>query len=247
MKIGKAKSTKNVVESKLIWNKAGNKVGARTAEGENLLFTEYPDWLNKSVKNINYRLSYNEGKLLFLSPVVGIFPVKFVEFAKDENGKLEPVARNGSGDFGPWTKYQFRATLRMTDPAFNGMPLTLFLTYGTDKRDFVGENGGMAELVPSNAKVQSKDFITLTEFLDATGISEQDYKFRENLLPTWEKVAQKKNRTFSVVYQDGYIQKIVPSDEEFDESEDDEMEEVIEEDDEDEMSAFDSEDDDPPF
>lgn len=244
MKIVQTKSKNDKVDSKIIWNKAGTKVGAKTAEGETLSFDDYPDWLNPSLRKITYRLTYEGGKLLFISPINGIFRAKFVELQHKDNEPLAPVAKSGDGKYGPWTQYQFRASLRIIEPDMNGMPVTLFLTYGTNKRNYIADNRGVAALAASSGPNESKGFLLLKEFLEATGAGEPEYKFKENLLPEWEKVAKKLNRTFSLVYQDGYISKIVPSDEEFDESEDEGEEEFVEDDEpEDEMSAFDEEDD----
>lgn len=248
MKIVQTKSKNEKVDSKLFWNKAGTKVGAKTAEGETLSFDEYPDWLNPSLRKITYRLTYEGTKLVFVSPVNGIFKAKFVEFQHKDDEPLAPVAREGTGKFGPFKQYQFRASLLLTEPDLNGMPVTLFLTYGTDKRDYIANSGGVAALAQSGGSLEAKAFLLLKEFLEATGIAEVDFKFKENLLSEFEKIAQKRKLTFSVVYQDGYVSKIVPSDEEFDESEDDEQEEFIEDEEEvDEMSAFDSDEEVAPF
>lgn len=238
MKIIETKTKSNKIDSKLFWNKAGTTVGGQGTDGEKVMFKEFPDWLNASLRKITYRITYEEGKLLFLSPVTGIFKVKFVEFQHKDDEPLAPVAREGSGEFGPWTQYQFRASLRMIEPDLNGMPVTFFGVYGTDKRDYIAPNGGKAALARSAGSREAKAFLLLQEFLEATGLSEIEFDFKDNLLPEFEKAAKKLNRVFSVVFEKGYITKIVPSDEEF--AEEDEVELTETEDDEDELEGFDT-------
>lgn len=240
MKITKAKNSNSKVDSKLVWNKEGSIVWAMLPEGEKVKFTEYPDWVNPTLRKIPYRLTYEGNKLVFLSPIQGIFKARFVEFQHKDDQPLQPEPRNGTGQYGPWVQYQFRASLRLTDKDMNGMPVTLFLVYGTDKRDYIANVGGKAFLAESSGNNEAKAFLLLKEFLEATGASEPDYDFKDNLLPEFEKVAKKNNREFSIIYEDGYVKKIVPSDEEF--AEDEEEAEFIE-DDADELEGFDTPDD----
>lgn len=240
MKIIETKSKSNKVDSRLVWNKEGTTVWAKLPDSdEKVKFTEYPDWLNNSLRKVSYRVTYEENKLVFLSPLNGIFGAKFVEMQHKDDEPLAPVKRDGTGKFGPWVQYQFRAGLRLTDTDMNGMPVTLFLTYGTDKRDYIANAGGKAALARSGSDREAKAFLLLKEFLEATGIAETDVDYKDNLLPEFEKIAKKNNRTFSIIYENGYISKIIPLDEEFAEEDEPDEEELVEED-EDELEGFDT-------
>lgn len=174
------------------------------ANGDSVVLSKgnCPDELSISGKYM-VRLSADKTKMLSCYPAVGIYPVKFVEFAHRQDEPPAPVSKHSEyGDY-----LQFTALLTITDGKFKGMIIPQFLRYvfkpveDDDGEEVVGIPDGGPKAIHAPK---------LAEFSDAFGVWKKGrMKWQDNLLPGLQKRILDAATNPSVVMKEGYVQNIV--------------------------------------
>lgn len=189
------------VRGHLVWNKDKTKVAVKV--GEKLVkFTSHPNWLNPKFPDLPYLVTYNSKlELKFLSPYSGIYKARFVSFYAEKDKQPEPKIR--TSQYGE--QAIFSANCRLLEPRFNGMNVAIaFLDHNK-----VGEDeNGYAMILG-----ESKTATLLMGLLDAGGIADQDWKYSTNLLPAWQKALNAKKAKFSLLFEKGFVTKVIGGEE----------------------------------
>jgi hypothetical protein len=162
-----------------------------------------------------------------IGPWEGTLKAKFKNFAakKDEMPSPRQVAAkpvNFEGkSFTVSEHLEFTPIFEITQDEFKGMTATGFFwyTFAEDEDGHVKMKGG------------GKQYDRTESFMDATGLSNLDLDFKENLLPMFQKRLLKEGREVMLNIKRGYIESLmeVPSYGEDDDAwdEDDEEEKVV--------------------
>lgn len=206
-------SSKEYLASLLLWNKAETRVSAKDGE-RRIEFTSHPSWLNPAFPKIKYSLGFKRERggveLIYVTPYVGLYPAVFTGFVRKPNEppKLREVKQNWDGD--TWSETQATARFKLTSEGFNGAEVIAKLVLSS-KRDFLLEDAnGKMEVAPIG---KSKKLAFLVDFLSAVGLMEREFPFEHNPLPTWHREGRKLARPLNLLFEKGYVTKILPLDE----------------------------------
>lgn len=171
---------------------------------------ELPDgWQPKSGKAYFASISADGGTLLNIRPAKGTFTVRCIDFSQ-KDGEYLVIAR--TGDYGPYS--QFVPLLTVRDGDNEGIQYPLYLPYSSgDKARLVCGDGGLMEVVGDPEK--SKAIASLFDFLEYTGVIEQDIEYPtdddgepnddpQEVLDTLFRAVKKAKRDFTLLVENGY-------------------------------------------
>lgn len=203
-------------------------------KGEPEPFIVKKDNCPPEIRNGKWYLTVDEDrtKVLYVRPTVGQYKVRFKEFAKG-NDDAEPSPKEVNRSFqkdGKAVEYsykQFVALLEVVEGEAKGLLIPYYLRY-----HFADIDG-----VTGYDKPRSKYTDILREFLEiAGGWLRGELKYKENVLPAFEKRLQHANRQFFVVLKESdkgsvyidTIYSILDDDEDFSTNEDFNTSDVVE-------------------
>ena len=178
-------------------------------EGKEPIIVATPSWLPQGLKDEELRIRLNkENELISATPWDATVTCKFYKFFAREGAVPAPEPKEATlvpGRGGE--RYPIDAHLEfspiskiVSPPEFAGMTVSGYLWY------MFGEKKGKAILKGSGGK----QYNLLDGFMDATGLSEADIAYSDNILPACQRAMLMDGRTYRVKIENGYAKEYIP-------------------------------------
>ena len=192
----------------------------------------------------NLQLSGDETEIWNFSPWSGQYKVRVSEFAAKEGEQPAPKVKKRTNDKGgKYETVDFTVLFEVIEPEkLSGVTIPYFLRYNF--REAQDEEGQSVVGLPDSGSRTKQLF----HFLEITGAWNRGLmKYRDNVLPAFEKRILREDAEFNVIMKDGWVDTLYTTDEpdveddnDWDDSEDGTEEsapkpEVVDNDDEDEI------------
>ena len=197
------------------------KEGNNEVHIKRIVVSTFPDYLKTGRWYV--RMSSDDKEVLSANPQKGMFTVRVNKFVAPENEEPTPKSKEGNYNGKPYTYQEFYVWLETLKPdSFQGMPLFLTLRYNFDG-EYIDMKGKQVEVV-GYSHPQSASTGMLMDFCDATGVWEKGpMPYQANILPVMAKRIAHANKTFQIVYDEGWPKTIFSMDTEEDEPDKDDI------------------------
>ncbi len=145
------------------------------------------------------QLSEDKKNIKAFKPYTGQHPAKFIKFGSKEGEPPAPKAKHG--EYGEYLV--FYPIFEITDGAYKGCNVSYQVAYKFQE----GENG-----LTEFAGTKGRFLEGLEEFLDTVIGQFDPPKWSDNLLPLFQKMALRANRTVGIVFKKGFVATLVELD-----------------------------------
>jgi hypothetical protein len=172
----------------------GEKVTSYVLEKENC-----PETVREGTFIVN--LAGDGKKMHSIRPINGVDKFKVKEFMAQKD--KEPAPKTHEGKFGPYQT--FAVTFEIVEGPRAGMtvPGSYPFDFVQDHDDVPGK--GVQEVLGVKKKSKSPGNDRLWELLDVSGAGKHQVPYKENPLPTLQKIMLREAKVFSGSYKDGWM------------------------------------------